>query len=240
MARDRRHRSLVDRLRTAESPCIIAEMKKASPSAGLIRRDYAPADIARAYAASGAAAVSVLTEPRRFQGDIRHIREVREAVNLPVLRKDFISDPYQVYESAAWGADVILLIVRTLHPSRLRDLYQLALSLDLEVLMEAHSRRELEASAAHSQALPGVNNRNLETLTTDLTIGLELAKYLPKGRSAVIESGIKTRAEVEQFRDIGYRGFLIGEALMKSPDPGRLLEELLGRPRRKGYEEEAT
>ncbi len=229
LARNRRHRSLAERMRTAKRPCIIAEMKKASPSAGLLRKDYDPEDIARTYAAAGAAAVSVLTEPRRFLGDIGHIRRVRKAVDLPILRKDFIGDPYQVYESAAWGADVILLIARALDPFLMHDLYQLALSLRLEILIEAHSKAELEAAAAHTQALLGVNNRNLQTLKTDLAIGLNLAEHLPEGRPAVIESGIKTRAEVEKFWEIGYRGFLIGEALMKGPDPGKVLGELLGK-----------
>ncbi len=228
MSRNRRHRSLAERLKRAERPCIIAEMKKASPSAGLLRKEYRPEEIARAYAAAGAAAVSVLTEPHHFLGDIQHLQRVRRAVDLPILRKDFIGDPYQVYESAAWGADVILLIAKALDASLMRDLYQLALSFGLEILIEANSPAELEAAATCSHALLGVNNRNLQTLETDLSIGLHLAGHLPEGRAAVIESGIKKRAEVERFWELGYRGFLIGEALMKSPDPGQLLAGLIG------------
>jgi indole-3-glycerol phosphate synthase len=228
LARNRRHRSLAERLRAAKRPCIIAEMKKASPSAGILCTDYHPEEIARTYAAAGAAAVSVLTEPHRFLGDIEHLRQVRKAVDLPILRKDFIGDPYQIYESAAGGADVILLIAKALDPALMRDLYQLALSLGLEILIEANSTSELEEAASHSHAILGVNNRNLQTLETDLTIGLNLAGHLPEERPAVIESGIKERPEVERFWELGYKGFLIGEALMRSPEPDRLLGELAG------------
>ena len=212
----------------AANPCIIAEMKRASPSAGLLVKHYDPDKIAKTYASSGAAAVSVLTEPHYFSGDIEHIKRVRNAVDLPILRKDFICDFYQVYESAAWGADVILLIASALDPSLMTDLYQLALSLELEILIESHSESELEVAMQHKDALLGINNRNLQTLKTDLTTGYKLAGHIPNGRLAVIESGIKAREEVDKFWAQGYKGFLIGEVLMRSPRPERVLGELIG------------
>jgi indole-3-glycerol phosphate synthase len=154
---------------------------------------------------------------------------VRQTIGLPILRKDFISDSYQVFESAAWGADIILLIASVLDSFLMKDLYQQALESNLEVLIESHSREELETAAEYQDAVLGVNNRNLKTMETDLSIGHELAEFVPPGRMTVIESGIKTRAEVVQFWELGYKGFLIGKALMRSDSPGRLLHELAGR-----------
>lgn len=228
LAKKRRHRSLASKMMTADKPCIIAEMKKASPTAGVLCEDYYPDKIARIYEISGAAAVSVLTEPRYFQGNIEHIKKARETVGLPILRKDFICESYQIYESAAWGADVVLLIAKVLEPALMKDLYQLALSLGLEVLIESHSKEELMTSLKHQKAILGINNRNLDTLETDLTVGYELADMIPPGRLTVIESGIKKRTEVVKFWKRGYKGFLIGEALMRSDRPGRLLGELAG------------
>lgn len=229
LARKRVHRSLTRVLKGAKEPCIIAEMKRASPSAGMLCVDYEPGKIARIYEESGAKAVSVLTEPHHFQGDIKHIRDVRRTIGLPIMRKDFISDSYQVFESAAWGADIILLIVSVLDSFLMKDLYQQALESNLEVLIESHSREELETAAEYQDAVLGVNNRNLKTMETDLSIGHELAEFVPPGRMTVIESGIKTRAEVIQFWELGYKGFLIGKALMRSDSPGQLLHDLAGR-----------
>jgi len=234
----RNHRSLAAKIEMAAHPCIITEMKNASPSAGILCKQYNPDEIARTYADSGAAAVSVLTEPHYFSGDIKHLKRVRDAVNLPILRKDFICDPYQVYESAAAGADVILLIVKALDHSFLTDLYHLALSLGLEILIESHSESELEIAITHQNALLGINNRNLQTLKTDLTIGYRLAEHIPSGRLAVIESGIRSSEEVQKFWGLGYKGFLIGEALMRSSRPDLLLGELIGiLPGEKGLKE---
>jgi len=238
LAGKRQHRGLASRMKYSERPCIIAEMKKASPSAGLLSEDYNPEKIARAYEASGAVAVSVLTEPRHFLGDVEHVRRVRKAVRLPILRKDFICDSYLVYESAACGADIILLIVKALDPALLTDLYHLAISLGLEVLIESHSIRELEIALGHRDALLRINNRNLETLETDLGVGAELAGHIPQGRLAVVESGIKTRAEIDRFWELGYKGFLIGEVLMRNKRTDFLLDELTGtkpQERTKGY-----
>lgn len=229
LARKRKHRSLAAKLEAAKNPCVIAEMKKASPSAGLLCPDYNPGKIARDFAAYGASAISVLTESHYFLGDIDHIKTVREVVNLPILRKDFICDPYQVYESAAMGADVILLIVKALDPVLMGELYRLAQSLGLEVLIESHSEEELKTSIGYRDALLGINNRDLMTLRTDLNRGLMLAELIPPGRLAVIESGIKTREEIEKFWSKGYRGFLIGEVLMKSSRSGLMLAELTGK-----------
>ena len=207
---------------------IVAEMKKASPSAGLLREDYHPADIAAIYAAAGAAAVSVLTEPRHFGGSADHLRAVRRTVDLPILRKDFMCDPYQVVEAAAWGADVILLIVAALEPERLRDLYDCAMAQGLDVLVESHTRRELELALELDTAIVGVNSRNLKTLKTDLAVARELAAAIPPDRLAIAESGIRSRADIVDLEAHAYRGFLIGESIISHPDPAAKLRELLG------------
>jgi indole-3-glycerol phosphate synthase len=227
-ARLRRHRSLVARLRAGRGTGIIAEVKKASPSAGLLCPDYQPTEIARRYEAAGADAVSVLTEPLHFLGSGEDLFAVRQAVDLPVLRKDFISDPYQLWEAAAWGADVVLLIVAALEPARVADLNAAADSLGLEVLIEVHEQAELEAALACPRALIGVNSRNLRTLVTDLAVARELARSIPEDRLAIAESGIRTREDVIGLRDRGYRGFLIGESLLRGPDAGNALRRLAG------------
>jgi len=222
------HRSLPARLQPAGEPCIIAEMKKASPSAGRLAGEYRPAEIARAYAAAGACALSVLTEPHHFAGELRHLRRAREACDLPVLRKDFICSEYQVVESAAWGADVILLIVAALPPAELHFLHQAAVDLGLDVLVEAHTAEELEAALALDPAIIGVNSRDLNTLKTSLNVARRLAAAIPPGRMAIAESGIKSREEVVELASLGYRGFLVGESLMRSPDCGATLRGLRG------------
>lgn len=211
----------------AATPCIIAEVKKASPSAGLLSRDYHPAALASAYEKAGAAAISVLTEPRHFQGSADDLRAVRQAVKLPILRKDFIGEPYQVIESAVLGADIVLLIAAALEPQRLRALYTLATEIGLEALVEVHSRKELEQAAQLDKAIVGVNSRNLVTLQTDLSIARHLAAYLPKDRLCIAESGIRHRRDIEELQALGYRGFLIGEALMRAPNAGARLRSLL-------------
>jgi indole-3-glycerol phosphate synthase len=228
--RTRRH-SLVAGLkeRAGKSARIIAEVKKASPSAGLIREVYRPADIAAEYESCGAVGVSVLTEPRHFLGSIEDLRAVRGAINLPILRKDFICDPYQIYESAANGADVVLLICAALTGDRMRALYETALSAGLETIAEAHSAEDLEGALALDQAVIGINSRNRKTLKTDLGIARELASGIPRDRLAIAESGIKTRSDVEELLALGYRGFLIGETLMKSDDIAAALRALKGR-----------
>lgn len=224
-AQARKHHSLKESLRRMTGPAIIAEVKKASPSAGLLREDYRPDDVARGFEEAGAAGISVLTEPRHFMGSEAHLRAVRKAVDLPVLRKDFMCDVYQVYEAAAWGADVILLIVAALERERMESLYLAALKMGLEVLVEAHTGSEVESALELEDAIIGVNSRNLRTLRTDLAVAMDLSRLIPSGRLSVAESGIKTRLEIDELRRLGYRGFLVGEILMREPDPrAKLLE----------------
>lgn len=225
----RPRRSLADRLRADSHavPRIIAELKKASPSAGCLRPDYRPAAVAADYERAGAAAISVLTEPRHFMGGDDDLRAVRAAVGLPILRKDFISEPYQVAESAVLGADLILLIAAALDPRRMRALYALAGELGLEVLVEVHTRAELEPALALDKAVIGVNSRNLATLQTDLQTARGLAPHLPAGRPCVAESGIRGRRDIDELRALGYGGFLVGETLMRAADPAAALRALL-------------
>ena len=226
-AQDRVHHSLVERMRSAGTR-IVAEVKKASPSAGLLRPDYDPAAMAAMYEVAGAIGVSVLTEPRHFLGSGAHLEQVRQAVDLPVLRKDFMCDPYQVAEAAAWGADVVLLIVAALDQHTLHTLHAAARSFGLDVLAEAHDEREVDAALGLEDALVGVNSRNLKTLETDLATARALAGAIPAGRCSVAESGIRTRADVESLEALGYNGFLVGEAIVGAEDPAATLAALLG------------
>ncbi len=231
-ARGRQHHSLKQRLcRTSGPPAVIAELKKASPSAGLLAQDYKPAEWARQYRQAGAAGISVLTEPHHFLGSGKDLETVRAVVDLPVLRKDFISVPYQLLEAAGWGADVILLIVAALERSICRDLAREASRLGLECLMEVHDEQELDVALESEEALIGVNSRNLKTLQTDTTVFRRLAPLLPADRVAVAESGIRTFEEMLALREMGYRGFLVGESLLRGGQPGLALRRLLGAER---------
>ena len=226
-AEGRRHHSLIDRLKGGTPPRVIAEVKKASPSAGLLRADYDPAAIAREYEAAGAVGISVLTEPHRFLGEESHVRAVRAAVALPVLRKDFICDAYQLAEAAAWGADVVLLIVAALDPLQCRTLHREALDLGLEVLVEVHTAFELDTALACDGAIVGVNSRNLKTLTTSLDVAMDLVELLPADALCIAESGIKTAADLKRLGDAGYEGFLVGESLLREASPGEALKRLM-------------
>ncbi len=230
-AADRVHHSLVKALGAAET-AIVAEVKKASPSAGVLRPDYDPGAMAAIYEANGACGISVLTEPRHFQGSAAHLEAVRAAVSLPVLRKDFMCDPYQVFEAAAWGADVVLLIVAALDETTMRSLYATARELGLDVLAESHSEAELDRALALEGAIVGVNSRNLKTLKTDLAVAHALSGRIPPGRLSLAESGIRTRADIEGLTAVGYSGFLIGESIVGHDDPGAKLRELSGRNER--------
>jgi len=209
-------------------PAVIAEIKRASPSKGLLRDPFLPADIARSYAAAGACCLSVLTDRHFFQGCEEYLQEARAACELPVLRKDFIIDPYQIYEARLIGADCILLIVAALNDAALRELARLAMVLGMDVLVEVHDAAELERALASGAALIGINNRNLRTFETRLNITLNLLSRIPAGHTIVTESGIHTPADVAVLRAHGVHAFLVGEAFMRAPDPGAKLAELFG------------
>jgi indole-3-glycerol phosphate synthase len=213
---------------------LIAEVKHASPSAGIIRPDFDPVDIARQYEAAGASAISVLTDRAYFQGDIEHLRAVRGAVELPVLRKDFIIDPWQVYESRAAGADAILLIAAALAPGELLDLMILATELKMTVLVEAHGADELLQVRSmvgfphKSYGLLGINNRDLATFRVDLGTTIRLAELAGEDSPLVSESGIRTRRDVQKLQAAGVKAILVGESLLRSRNIAAAIEELLG------------
>ncbi len=227
----RRHRSLRKRLLKPQTgtPRVIAEIKRASPSAGKIRPDLSPLDLAREYRDHGAVALSILTEPHYFLGSDADIHAIRDTVPLPVLRKDFIVDEYQVLETAALGGDVLLLIVAALDRLLLHDLIQSAAGYHLETLIEIHTEKELDLALDMSppEALIGVNSRNLKTLQTDLSIAHRLAGRIPSSRIAVAESGIRTAHDIRTLQNMGYRAFLVGESLLKTGNPGHNLRALL-------------
>jgi indole-3-glycerol phosphate synthase len=225
-AAQRSHHSLRERL-CEPGVQVIAEMKKASPSAGLLREDYCPRQIAKAYQEAGAAGMSILTEPRHFLGCGEHLRQVRTVSSLPLLRKDFICDGYQLIEAAAWGADVVLLIVAALTRTELTTLYEEARSLGLEVLVESHTADELAYALRCSEAIIGVNSRDLKTLKTNLDTARALAEEIPGDRVSVAESGIRTAGDIRDLRARGYNGFLVGESLVGSKDPAGALADLL-------------
>ena len=215
---------------TAEGiPALIAEIKRASPSAGVIRRDFSPAAIAAAYAAAGATCLSVLTEEPNFHGKAGDLVAARAATALPVLRKDFILDPWQVYETRAMGADCLLLIMAALTSEAALDLARLAHSVDLDVLVEVHDEAELERALGLDTALIGINNRDLRTLGTDLAVSRRLAPLVPPDRVVVAESGIRAPDDIRTLTDAGVSCFLVGESLLRQDDVGRATEALLGR-----------
>jgi indole-3-glycerol phosphate synthase len=214
---------------TTPRRAIIAEVKKASPSRGVIRANFDPIRIARAYAAAGAAAISVLTEVRYFQGHLDHLAAIRGVVDLPLLRKDFVFDAYQLSEARAYGADAVLLIVAILSPALLRELLQAASELGLGALVEVHDRSELEQALGCGARLIGVNNRDLRTFHTTLATTEALVPLAPPECVVVAESGIESLADIERLERIGVRAFLIGESLMRASDPGEKLAALLGR-----------
>ncbi len=204
---------------------VIAEIKKASPSKGVIREDFVPAEIAMSYQNGGAACLSVLTDVDFFQGSDDYLRQVREACDLPVIRKDFIVEPYQVYEAAAIGADCILLIVAALDPTKLAELNELARSLGLDVLVEVHDEVELELALGLTNKLIGINNRNLHDFQVSLSITYDLLEQIPRDRLVVTESGITTVEDVREMRRHGVNSFLIGESFMRADQPGKKLAE---------------
>lgn len=212
----------------AGQAAVIAEIKKASPSRGVLREDFRPADIAASYQAGGAACLSVLTDRDFFQGDDEYLRQARAACTLPVLRKDFVIDAWQIYESRALGADCILLIVAALDDTRLAEFAALAGRLDLDVLVEVHDASELERALALDTPMIGINNRDLRNFETRIETTLELLSAMPKDRLVVTESGIHTPQDVRRLRERGVNAFLVGEAFMRAADPGAALRKLFG------------
>ena len=206
---------------------VIAECKRRSPSRGVLRREYDPVAIAKQYAGAGAAAISVLTEPTFFDGSLEHLRAVRAAVDLPVLRKDFIVSEYQLLEAKAAGADAVLLIVAALRPVELKVLHDHAARMGLDVLVEVHDATELAIAIDVGARVVGVNNRNLRTLEVDVHASQELIAQIPPEIVAVSESGLKGGDDVRRLRDLGYRAFLVGERFMAAADPGAALAELI-------------
>ena len=209
-------------------PAVIAEIKKASPSKGVLREQFDPAEIAQSYQRHGAACLSVLTDRDFFQGGEAFLEQARSACSLPVIRKDFIIDPYQVYEARAIDADCILLIVAALDDHGLKELLDLAHELNMDVLMEVHDDAELERALATGARLIGINNRNLRTFETRLSTTLDMLDSIPDERIVVTESGIHTREDVQLMREHDVHTFLVGEAFMRADDPGEKLAELFG------------
>lgn len=226
-------RDFVGALRTkiaSGQAAVIAEIKKASPSKGVIRENFVPADIAQSYAfgdgKTSAACLSVLTDRQFFQGSVDYLKQARASCALPVLRKDFMIDPYQIYEARAMGADCILLIAACLEDAQMAELEAVARSLDMAVLVEVHDRDELQRALKLKTPLLGINNRNLRTFEVTLETTLGMLADVPADRLLVTESGIATRADVQKLREAGVHAFLVGEAFMRAPEPGEALADL--------------
>lgn len=215
-------------------PAVIAEVKKASPSKGVLRADFIPADIAQSYAEGdgtlSAACLSVLTDRQFFQGSVDYLKQARASCSLPVLRKDFMVDPYQVYEARVMGADCILLIAACLDDAQMQAMEALAMSLDMAVLVEVHDEAELNRALKLKTPLIGINNRNLKTFEVSLDTTLGMLAKVPADRLLITESGIATPADVKRLRDAGVNAFLVGEAFMRAEEPGLALAALFGKP----------
>lgn len=206
---------------------LIAEIKKASPSKGIIRGDFNPVKIAMTYQAHGASAISVLTDERFFEGKLEHVKMVKECVSLPILRKDFIIDEYQIYESVACGADAILLIADLLSDKEMTGFYQLAVSLGLDVLLEVHDEEDMEKAIATGGDIIGINNRDLHTFKVDLAMTQKLMRLIPAHKIKVSESGIKSYEDVMFLKSLGINAVLIGEAFMEAPDIAAKMQEIM-------------
>ena len=209
-----------------QEAAVIAEIKKASPSKGVLRADFIPADIAQSYAEFGAACLSVLTDVQFFQGSSDYLKQARASCDLPVLRKDFMVDAYQIYESRAMGADCILLIAACLDDAQMKDLEAIARSLDMAVLVEVHDAEELSRALKLKTPLVGINNRNLRTFEVSLDATLGMLKDVPNDRILITESGILSTADVQKMREAHVNAFLVGEAFMRAADPGQALADL--------------
>lgn len=212
---------------TGQARRIIAEIKKASPSKGLIRADFEPVSIAKDYAAGGASAISVLTEERFFEGHLAYLENIHHAVSVPLLRKDFMLEPYQIVEAKSYGADAVLFIAALLEPGLLRELCAQATAQSLDALVEVHTENELASAVAAGAQLIGINNRDLKTFAVDLGTTERLAPLVPAGMPVVCESGIDSLEQIHRVEKLGVHVFLIGESLMRAPAPGQKLRELL-------------
>ena len=224
-------RGFINALRAKEAaglPALIAEIKKASPSVGVIREDFDPAELARAYKDGGAACLSILTDEPYFQGKTEYLIQGRAACDLPVLRKDFIVDAYQVYETRAMGADCMLIIMAALEDGLIKELYELATFLSLDVLFEVHNREELDRAMKLNPQMVGVNSRNLKTLKVDLNTALDIAISMPAHILRVAESGIHSHGDLKRLQNAGFPAFLVGESLMRQPDVTAATRTLLG------------
>ena len=219
--------SFRDALQNAKPVRIISEVKKASPSKGVFTRSFSVPNLVQAYSEAGASAISVVTEEDFFQGDLGWISKIRQTSSLPVLRKDFVYDPFQVYETRAAGASAILFIVAMLEPAELKELIALAKELNLDALVEVHDEAELGEALEAGAAIVGVNNRNLKTFDVDIQTSERLARLIPDDRLFVVESGIHNRSDIDRLLDAGADAFLIGEHFLTSPDPGKTLRGLL-------------
>jgi indole-3-glycerol phosphate synthase len=211
-------------------PGVIAEIKKASPSKGILRERFVPSEIAKSYEVGGASCLSVLTDEQFFQGSADYLMQARQACNLPALRKDFIVDEYQIYQARCWGADAVLLIAAALSDLQMQSLEQCAVSLGMDVLVEVHDALELERALRLSTSLLGVNNRNLRTFEVSLDITLGLLSQIPQGKLVVTESGILNRQDVARMRQRQVNAFLVGEAFMRASDPGLALKAMFDFP----------
>ncbi len=220
--------SLREKLQQSETVAVIAEIKKASPSVGVIREDFEPVEIAESYVRNGAAAISVLTDEKYFSGSLEYLELVRDNVDQPLLRKDFIIEPYQIVESRAGGADAILLIVSALSKDQCKELAATAREYELDFLVEVHTTAEIEFALGEEYPLVGVNNRDLSSFTTDLTTTEKLVRIAPASTVVVSESGLGSGKDVERLSRAGVDAVLIGESLMRRPDPGEALQEFVG------------
>lgn len=216
-------------LNTTQGAALIAEVKQASPSKGIIRADFDPVAIAQIYESAGASCLSVLTDEPYFQGHDTYLARVKDTVDIPVLRKDFMIDPYQIYESRALGADCILLIMAALDDHMARTLYQTALDLRLDILVEVHDLHELERAILLNPMMIGVNNRNLKTLDVDLNTSFDLLMQIPASTCKISESGIISNSDINRLHKAGYKAFLVGESLIKQDDISQAVHDLMGR-----------
>lgn len=220
-------RNFFDAIKPEGELKIISEVKHASPSKGIFREDFDPVEIAKSYSAAGASAISVLTDQKYFKGELSYLKNIRQNVDTPLLRKDFIVDPYQVYEARLFGADAILLIVAALDQPALSKLLELTHSLQMNAIVEVHDEHELDRALEADARIIGINNRDLRTFDVDLNVSIKLSKRVPKDKIVIAESGIGSIGDIDNLRAEGVHVFLIGETFMKAPDPGQKLNELI-------------